>query len=605
LFFMADLPPRYQRLFAELKRRRVFRVMAVYGAASFAVLQAVDLLVPVLGLSDSVTQGVALFLLLGAPVAIFLEWAFELTPEGLRRTTEAAPGELTEIIRAPASKRWPSGLLALAGMAAMLAGAWYVGRQSVAGSGADPAEMSAASIAVLPFVNMSSDPEQEFFSDGISEELLNLLAKIPELRVASRTSAFSFKGQEIEIPEIARRLNVAHVLEGSVRKAGTQVRITAQLVDARSDRNLWSETWERTLEDIFAVQDEIAAKVAERLRVSLLGTATRTKPTDPEAYALFLQGRQLGRQRTADGFERSVEVLKEALAIEPDYAPAWAELARVYSTQAGSGVRLFDDGYGLAREAANRALTIDPAYAPAIAHLGLVAMANDGDLAAAARYYQRALSLTPTDTDIIADAATLLQSLGRLQEAIALKEYATARDPVNPRGHHNLGNAYRWAGRWDEAVERYSAALSLSPGYIGAETGIGQALLGKGEAEAALEAIGLESSKPWQLIGSAMALFALGRRAESDAALADLVDAWERDAAYNIAYVLAFRGESDRAFEWLEKAVEYKDPGLSEIVVENTFARIQGDPRWFPFLEKIGKSPEQLARIEFRVTLPR
>ncbi|MGW8264867.1 MAG: tetratricopeptide repeat protein [Longimicrobiales bacterium] len=600
---MADLPPRYQRLFAELKRRRVFRVMALYGAASFAVLQAADVLVPVLGFPDSVTRAVAVLLLAGFPVAIVLEWVFERTPEGVRRTVGADPGELTEIIEAPASKRWPSGLLALTGMVALLAGAWYVGRQSA--SGADPGGGASPSIAVLPFVNMSSDSEQEFFSDGISEELLNLLAKIPELRVASRTSAFSFKGQEIEISEIARRLNVAHVLEGSVRKSGDQVRITAQLVDARSDTNLWSETWDRTLEDIFAVQDEIAAMVAERLEVTLLGATPRAKPTDPEAYALFLQGRQFGRQRTAEGFERAVRSLEQALAIEPEYAPAWGELARVYSTQAGSGVRLFEDGYRLAREAANRALAIDPEYAPAIAHLGLVAISRDGDLAAAARYYQRALSLSPTDTDIIGDAATLLQSLGRLDEAIALKEFAVARDPVNPRGQHNLGNAYRWAGRWDEAVERYSSALSLSPGYIGAETGIGQALLGKGEPEAALEAIRLESSRPWQLIGAAMAFHALGRGAESDSALAELIDAWEQDAAYNIAYVEAYRGEVDRAFEWLNKAVEYNDPGLSEIVVENAFARIQGDPRWLGFLERIGKSPEQLASIEFRVTLPR
>jgi TolB-like protein/Tfp pilus assembly protein PilF len=588
-----------------LKRRRVFRVMALYGAASFAVLQAADILLPALGLPESLTLGVALLLLFGFPVAVALEWAFELTPEGVQRTAEAAPGELTEIIAAPASKRWPSGLLALAGLTALLAGAWYVGRQSVSVAGADLTEVSSPSIAVLPFVNMSSDSEQEYFSDGISEELLNLLAKIPELRVASRTSAFSFKGQDLEIPEIARRLNVAHVLEGSVRKAGPEVRITAQLVDARSDTHLWSETWDRTLEDIFAVQDEIASEVVERLEVTLFGATPKADATDPEAYGLFLQGRQLGRQRTSEGFQRSTEILERALAIEPDYAPAWGELARLYTTQAGSGLRPIDEGYGLAREAADRALAIDPAYAPAIAHLGLIAMAHDGQLSAAAGHYQRALSLSPTHTDIIGDAATLLQNLGRLEEAISFKEHAAARDPVNPRGHHNLGNSYRWAGRWDEAIESYRTALILSPGHIGAQTAIGQALLGRGDAEAALEAIGLESSRPWRLIGLAMVNYTLNNLAESDAALADLIEEWERDAAYNIAYVLAFRGETDRAFEWLDKAVMYNDPGLSEIVVEHTFARIQGDPRWLPFLERIGKSPEQLAGIEFRATLPR
>jgi Flp pilus assembly protein TadD len=259
----------------------------------------------------------------------------------------------------------------------------------------------------------------------------------------------------------------------------------------------------------------------------------------------------------------------------------------------------------LAREAANHALAIEPDYAPAIAALGAIAMVHDGDLAAAAQYYQQAWSLSPTNTDIIGDVATLLQSLGRLDEAIALKEYAVARDPVNPRAHHNLGNAYRWARRWDAAISQYNSALSLSPGYIGAETGIGQAFLGKEEPEAALEAIQSEASKPWRLIGLSMAYHALGRSANSNAALTDLVGSWGTDAAYNIAYVLAYCGDADRAFNWLDKAVEYNDPGLSEIVVENTFTPIQSDPRWLPFLRSIGRSPQQLAQIEFQVTLPK
>lgn len=232
-------------------------------------------------------------------------------------------------------------------------------------------------------------------------------------------------------------------------------------------------------------------------------------------------------------------------------------------------------------------------------------MAHDGDLPTAARYYERALSLSPRDTDIIADAATLFQSLGRLDEAIRLEEFSVSRDPVNPRGHHNLGNAHRWAGRWDEAIASYQAAPTLSPGYIGAQTGIGQALLGKGEPEAALEAIRLEPSRPWQLIGLVMAEHASGHDEASDDALAELIGEWERDAAYNIAYVLAFRGEADRTFDWLARAVEYSDPGLSEIVVENSFAPIHGDPRWPGFLESIGKSPEQLAQIEFEAAIPR
>jgi len=595
---------RYQRFFAELMRRKVFRLMALYGAASFAILQGVDLLVPVLGLTDTVTQGVAVILLAGAPVAMLLGWAFDLTPEGLERTPELDPGELKEIISAPRSKRWPSGILAMAGMVALLAGAWYAGRESVVLATPKEANDSSPSLAVLPFANMSADPDQEYFADGISEELLNLLARIPDLRVASQTSAFSFKGQGLEIREIAERLNVANILEGSVRRSGNEVRVTARLIDARTDTRLWSQSWDRTLDDIFAVQDEIASAVADRLEVSLMGDISEPEPANGEAYALFLQGRILGRQRTAEGFQEAIDVLEEAIAVEPDYAPAWAELARVYATQAGSGNRPAGEAFQLAREAANHALSIDPEYAPAIAHLGLIALSYDRDLAAAARYYEQALALAPTDTDIIGDAATLAQSLGRLDEAIQMKEYVVARDPVSPRGFHNLGNAYRWAGRWDEAIKSYYTAESLSPGYIGAHTGVAQALLGKGEPEAALEAVLEEPSRPWRLIGSSMVYSALGRTVQSDAALAELMASWEMDAAYNIAYVLAFRGEADRAFEWLDKAVAYNDPGLSEVVVENCFARIHDDPRWLSLLAKIGKAPSQLADVEFQVTLP-
>jgi len=494
-------------------------------------------------------------------------------------------------------------VLALVGVTALLAGAWYVGRQSAPAEDADPAAgVSAASIAVLPFVNMSSDPEQEYFSDGISEELLNLLAKIPEMQVAARTSSFSFKGQNLEIPEIAERLNVAHVLEGSVRKAGNEVRITAQLIRADDGFHVWSQTWDRTLDDIFAIQDEIAADVAAQLKVTLLGAAPTVEATDLAAYALYLQARQLGRRGTAEDLEQSMALYQQALAIDPDYAAAWAGLARDYYTRAGTELHPIDEGYQLAREAANRALAIDPEYAPAYAQLGYIAVYH-GDLAAAARHLERALALDPTNSDIIANAAILARSLGRLDEAITLQEYAVARDPVNPIGHARLGLFYLWAGRLDESIVSYRTTLSLSPGRIGAQHNIGEALLLKGEPEAALAAIQQESSELWRMVGLPMAYHALGQAAESDAALAELIEKYEQETAYNIAYVLALRNEADRAFEWLDKAVQYNDPGLVEIPATNLFTNIHDDPRWLPFLESIGKSPEQLAAIEFEVRL--
>jgi TolB-like protein/Tfp pilus assembly protein PilF/tRNA A-37 threonylcarbamoyl transferase component Bud32 len=489
-------------------------------------------------------------------------------------------------------------VLALVGVTALLAGLWYVGRLSVPAAGP-----VSASIAVLPFADMSPDKDQEYFSDGISEELLNLLAKIPELRVAARTSSFSFKGKDVKVVDVGRELNVAHVLEGSVRKAGNQVRITAQLIRADDGFHEWSDTWDRTLDDIFAIQAEIAADVAAQLKITLLGSVPTLEATDPATYALYLQARHLGRQGTAEGLEQSNALYEQALEIDPDYAAAWAGLARNYYTQAGTELHPIDEGYQLAREAANRALAIDLEYAPAYAQLGYIAV-YDGDLAVAARHLERALALDPTNSDIIANAAILARSLGRLDEAIALQEYAVVRDPVNPIGHARLGVFYRWAGRPDEAIASLRTTLSLSPRRIAAQSFIGAALLLKGEPEAALAAIQQESSELWRMVGWPMAYQALGQVAESESALAELIEKYEQETAYNIAYVLALRGEADRAFEWLDKAVLYNDPGLSEIAVESLFANIHDDPRWLPFLESIGKSPEQLAAIDFEVTLP-
>jgi TolB-like protein/lipoprotein NlpI/tRNA A-37 threonylcarbamoyl transferase component Bud32 len=518
-------------------------------------------------------------------------------------------GKAEPAARTSRAGRWLVRVIGLAAIAMLAAIMWLLATDRsmtqqvrLVPAGAD--DLGAFSIAVLPFVNMSADPEQEYFSDGISEELLNLLAKIPEMRVTSRFSSFSFKGQTLEIPEIARRLNVAHILDGSVRKAGNEVRITVQLIDARSDTHLWAETWDRSLEDIFAIQEEIAADVAEQLKVTLLGVAPTLEETDPAAYALYLQARQLARPFTAEGFEQSNALYQQVLEIDSGYAAAWAGLAENYEYQASFALRPFDEGYELAREAANRALAIDPEYAPAYASLGLIASDYDGDLAAAARHFERALELEPTSPENITDATTLARSLGRLDEAIALNEYSVARDPVNSAGHFRLGVAYLWAGRLDEAIASFRTVLTLNPGASGAQSNIGVALLLKGEPEAALAAIQQESSEVWRLIGLVMAHHALGQAAESDTALEEVIKKYEQGWAYNIAYVLAFRGEADLAFEWLEKAVEYHDPGLSVIEGHGLLANIHDDPRWLPFLESIGKSPEQLAAIEFEVRLP-
>jgi TolB-like protein/Tfp pilus assembly protein PilF len=457
---------------------------------------------------------------------------------------------------------------------------------------------------VLPFVNMSSDKEQEYFSDGISEELLNLLAKIPQLQVTARTSSFAFKGKETGIPEIARTLHVAHVLEGSVRKSGNSVRITAQLIKAGTDTHLWSQTYDRKLDDIFAIQDEIAADVVKQLKVTLLGAAPKMRTTDPEAYSLYLQAKQFGRQSTAEAFKQSDALYHKALAIDPRYAPAWAALAENFYYEADQGLLSNKDGYAQAREAATKALAIDPEYAPAHASLGYIAMNGDSDLTGAAQHLNRALALDPSDLNVLGNGAALLASLGRLDEALTLDEAVVHRDPVNVTALFNLGLHQCMAGRFDEAVASYRTVLSLAPGRGDAHSELGNALLRKGDAPGALAEIEQETNEAFKMIGLPMAYHALGRKADSDAALAALIAKYEKGAPYNIAYVYAYRGEADKAFEWLDKAVEYGDTGLAEMVTENLFDKIHADPRWLAFLHKVGKAPEQLAKIEFKVVLP-
>jgi tetratricopeptide (TPR) repeat protein len=279
-------------------------------------------------------------------------------------------------------------------------------------------------------------------------------------------------------------------------------------------------------------------------------------------------------------------------------------LGVVYDNQMNNARRPYVEGLTLQREVINKALAIDPDNALALARLGRIALSYDRNLADAARYLEHALRLEPANTSIIGHATGLMASLGRLDEAIALVEILKSRDPVNPGAHVFLGNLYIFVGQWDKAIASYRTALVLSPGRDYAQYGIGAALLLKGEAQAALEAMQLETPG-WGKVGLPMAYHALGRKEESDAALAELIAEQEQGAAYNIAYVLAYRGEADRAFEWLAMAVDYQDAGLSEIIGDPLFTRIHDDSRWAPFLESIGSSPEQLAAIKFEVTLPK
>jgi len=624
--------------YEELKRRNVVKVAVLYVVASWLILQIADVLFDAMELPPTWVRLVLAILILGFPLALIFSWVFEMTPEGLKRENDvdrsqsitsdtgrkvniliivmlalAIGAVVMDQLMGQVSPFVLIGVVVLLVIAA-IALARLVPSATPAPIPAVPAVAPEAmeteragdtpkAIAVLPFVNMSSDDEQDYFSDGLSEELLNLLTRIPELRVAARTSSFSYKNKDVKVAQIGEELNVEHVLEGSVRKSGNRLRITAQLIQAQNGYHLWSETFERTLDDVFVIQDEIAAKVVAQLKITLLGAVPGVKETDPEAYSVFLLARHLGRQGSVQTFERSIELYEKALAIDPSYVAAMDGVASVYCDQADRGQRPIEEGYSLAREAVRNTLLIEPEFAKGHARLGWIANRYDGDLVAAARHLDRALELDATDLDILEDAAALTASLGRMEEAIALQVYVLNRDPLNVRCHRSLGYSYILAGRPDDAIASFRTALAISPGIIGVHQLTGVALLLKTEPDAALAAI-QQDEDSWRDIGLVMAYHALGRESESNAALTKAIEVSEQTAAYNIAFTLAFRGEADRAFEWLDKAVQHRDPGLSNIANMPLFANIHNDSRWPPFLENLGRSPKQLASIKFEFRLP-
>ncbi len=416
------------------------------------------------------------------------------------------------------------------------------------------------SIAVLPFADMSAGKDQEYFADGLSEELLNLLAKLPEVRVIGRTSSFQFKGRNEDLRVIGEKLNVAHILEGSVRKSGEKVRITAQLIRAADGSHLWSQTYDRTLDDIFVVQDDIAGEVVQALKLTLLAptSVTRSRPVDPEAYNLDLQGRFFLERRSQKDFERAVEYFRRSLERDPEYAPAWAGLSRAYAGQADSGWVPTADGYRRAREAAEQALAFDPQLVDAHLAMGWIQSTYDWDWEAADARYRQALALAPGNAQALRQAGAQASTLGRWNEAIDLTNKAIERDPLRPGSYSNLCLYLLAVNRDTEAEAAIRKAFELDP-----------------------------DGGPWHsLIGLALLL-----QGKTDAALAALKSKYAGGAAYQIAEAHAFRGEVDLAFEWLERAYDQRDGGVSEIKGDPLMRGLVGDPRYKAFLRKL-KLPE-------------
>ena len=446
---------------------------------------------------------------------------------------------------------------------------------------------------MLPFADMSAGKDQEYFADGLSEELLNLLAKLPELRVIGRTSSFQFKGRNADLREIGEKLNVAHILEGSVRKSGEKVRITAQFIRAADGSHLWSESYDRTLDDIFVVQDDIAGKVVKALKLTLLGTksVTRSRPVDSEAYNFALQGRYFVERRGQKELERAVEYFRQARERDPEYAPAWVGLSWAYAYQADSGQLPAADGYRQARAAAEKALALDPQLADAHLAMGWIQLVYDWDWDAVDASYRRALELEPGSALALRHASRLAFTFGRWNEAIDLANKAIESDPLRPGSYSNLGLALQAVNRDSEAVAAFRTALELDPDGASRHLLLGRALLLQDKTDSALQETQLETDEGWRLTGLSLVFHALGRHSESDAALATLKSKYAENSAYQIAGVHAFRGEADLAFEWLERAYSQRDGGVAEIKSNPLMGGLIGDPRYKAFLRKL-KLPE-------------
>ncbi len=572
-------------LIEELKRRNVFRVAIAYVIVAWLALQVADVVLNNVEAPAWVFTVIVLVLGIVFPLVLVFAWAFEMTPEGLKREHEV---DRTQSITARTGRKLDFTVIAVL----TLAVAYFAYDRFISADGEPaPDEFVDRSIAVLPFVNMSSDEEQEYFADGLSEELLNLLAKIPELRVASRSSAFQFKGQRIDIPVVAQQLNVAHILEGSVRKDGDRLRITAQLIKADDGFHMWSESYDRELQSVFAIQDEIANAVVDALRVELLGEAPKATETDPEAYALFLQGRYFFNLGDTEDWTKSVDAYQQALEIDEDYAPAWAGLAVSYNNLADYGVINPLEGHGLARSAADRAVALDPSLAAGWTSLSVIKRIYDWDWEGAETAVQEALRLEPGNVDAVGEAADVAATLGRLDEAISLSQQAVALDPLGLGPLARQGGVLVAAGRLDEAEAVKRHLLTLDPAYPSGRYSLAVVLIFKDQSEDALREINQESSAIWKDVGLPLALYALGREEEADRALRVLIEEYGAVGAFQVAQTYAQRGDLDGAFEWLERAIVQRDGGIPNLLAAPFLNMLHDDPRWESLLDKVGLLP--------------
>ncbi len=579
-----------RQLWQQLLQRNLHRVAIGYLGVAWLVVQVIEVLSPAFGYDDSILRWAATAFGLGFVPALALAWAFS---QPKAQPTKAATAEAQET---GGSSRLDRALISILAIAVLF---FAIDRFLFNTVHHDP------SIAVLPFDDLSAEQNQAWFADGLAEDILRLLAKNPALNVVARTSSFSFRSSNLTADEIAQRLGVHHILEGSVRRDGTRVRVTAQLIDAENGYHTWSHAYDVEFDDIFGVQDQIAGQILSALETEVLDTPPTAQATNAQGYALYLQARHNAITASRESLQTAKAQLQQVVALDPGYAPAWASLATVLANLATRGIEDHVESFEAAKQAALRAIDAAPDMASGYFQLAWIAQQYDHNLQLAIDNLTHALTLEPANPAMLGNAAVLLLHIGRLQDAIEVQEYSAQRSPVEPSAHFNLGLDYAYADRLAEAEEAFRHTLKLSPEFAGVQQQLGQVLLLGGRAEEALTVFAADKDESSRTKGLALAHFALGNIAEADAALQTLIDRWGNQWPSEVVHVYAYRGELETAFDWLQREYDRFGPaGWGEWRYQRLFDNLREDPRWSAFIEKVGVSAHQLNHYRFEVTLP-
>src|SRR5438105_1656357 len=572
--------------FGELKRRNVYKVAVAYAVTGWALAQGIAQVFPVFDIPNWAVRLIVLAIVIGFPIALVIAWAFELTPEGIKRTEDVDPA----VDSRAKSHAW---IYVMIVAALFSVGLFFVGRYSARNTAsAARTEFSAKSIAVLPLLNESGDPRDEYFSDGLSEELIAALAQIRELKVIGRSSSFRFKDRKEESKIMGEKLGVSTLLEGTVRKQGERVRIVAELINAADGIELWTRTFDRELKDIFAVQQEIAAAVAASLKMTLLGAnqrpSTDSATQNIEAHNAYLLGHYHFQRRNIEDYRKAVSHFDEAIRLDPQYALAYAERSEAW-TLIGDLSGESKTAWPRAQSDAEHAVAIAPALAEAHGALGWVRFFVEWKFAEGLEELRRAKELSPANPTANDLLGRVLPYLGKLDEAEAQARQAVELDPLGFT-QNNLARILWFKGKNDEADKVARRVAELQP--TAASSRRWQVLIAvqRGDGETALREAQSEPDEGYRRFLIALAHYVRGDRNAADAALSDLIQYGRDSLAYQIAEVYAVRGDTDKAFEWLQISYDNHDTGTLAILVDPLLHRIRDDPRSKALVAKM-KSP--------------